>query len=175
MTIRADRDRQRVYDAEVTALGGTLLDQQLAWDDLQALFDAVVHHVWWRSLGVRAPVLRRARRDAARSSSDGTTVRMARHGQDGLTLAHELAHHIVAARCVVDPGHGPAFCGALLRTVEVIGGPSARRHLATELTRVGLTAARWDGPEPAVESALGATLAAAGPGRLRGAIPLPAG
>lgn len=140
---RRDVHRQRVYDAEEAAFGGTLLDDPLDWDTLVALFGAVVHHPWWRSLGVTTPALVQARVDSQRSSSDGTTIRISPHGRTPLTVAHELAHHI-------SPGdqHGPAFRAAELRTVAVVGGVEARRRLAAEWARWGLPPGSWDRPEP---------------------------
>lgn len=146
---RRDLHRQRVYDAEDAAFGGTTLDEPLAWAALVAVVHAVTHHPWWRDLGVPAPAVRPARDDAARSSADGGTIRFARPGRTALTAAHELAHHLVAALVGphVEP-HGPQFRAAELRTVAIVGGDEARAVLDAEWARWGLPAAAWPWPEP---------------------------
>jgi hypothetical protein len=158
-----DRERQRVYDAEDAAFGGTLLHEHLAWDDMVVAFHAVVGGAWWRSLGVTVPALVRARADSARSSSDGASIRIAPAGQTALTVAHELAHHLVAALSPPErPAHGPEFRAAALRTVAVLGGTWARGALDAEWERWGVPAGAWAWAEPP-----------AGPGHLlRGAIAL---
>lgn len=143
-----DRDRQRVYDAEVSALGGTVFDDPLHWDDVLALFHRTIAPRWWQELGVPTPVLRRARSDAQRSSSDGTSIRIARHGQNALTLAHELSHHVVQGLALVDPGHGPAFRACSLRIIELTAGTEARRFLSEAWHDAGLAVDPWPRPEP---------------------------
>jgi hypothetical protein len=169
----ADRGRQRCYDAEDSAFGGTHLDQPISWADLIALVGAVTSDWWWHRLGVAAPVVVPARREATRSSADGTTVRIAEGGRTALTVLHELTHHLVIHRQLPDPGHGAHFRAVELRVAEVVGGAIARRQLATSFAEHGLAVPPWDGPEPYHPIGLASSLATAGPGRLRGAIPLP--
>jgi hypothetical protein len=161
--VTRDVDRQRVYDAEVAAFGGTTLDEPLAWDGVVAIIHAVTHHSWWRALDVPDPLVRRARSDAGRSSADGRTIRLADDGRTPLTAAHELAHHLVAAHHGPDvEPHGPEFRAAALRTVAVVGGDEARATLSAEWTRWGVPPGPWALPEPP-----------AGPGlALRGVIAL---
>lgn len=154
---RRDAHRQRVYDAEEAAFGGTSLDELIEWDGVAAVVAAVVHHPWWRSLGASVPHLARARADAARSSSDGSTIRLCREGQTALTVAHELAHHLA-----IGDLHGEGFRAAELRTITVVGGSEARHRLAAEWARWAIPPGPWNLPEPPE-----------GPGRaLRGVIAL---
>jgi hypothetical protein len=169
-----DLHRQRCYDAEDWALGGTILDEPLSWDDLSALFEAVLHCEWWRSLGVMSPQLRRARSDSARSSADGTSIRIAPAGQNSVTLVHELTHHLVASLDLVDPGHGPGFRAAALRVMQVVGGTRSRHMLDHAWKHHRLPVSPWTFGEPEGGDGLAASLVDAGPDRLRGAIPLPA-
>jgi hypothetical protein len=170
-----DVHRQRVYDAEEAALGGTHLTERLRWDDVVATFEAVVHHPWWRSTGAGRPELQRARAGAARSSADGRRVRVADTGRDALTVAHELAHHLTVVTGPAEAeAHGPAFRAALVRLVGLVGGPVARTHLEHELARRDVPVGAWWLPEPPATTGLADTLSRAGPGRLRGAVPLPA-
>lgn len=156
----ADRHRQRVYDAEEAAVGGTLLTEPMDWDDLLVVANAVVHHPWWQALGVDPPTIRPARSDAARSSADGSTIRLAAGGRTALTVTHELAHHLVARLDPSDPGHGPTFRAASLRTVAVVGGAWARHALDAEWRRWGIPAGPWpwadvpDGPGHLVPGAI---------------------
>ena len=132
-----DLHRQRVYDAEHAAMGGTVYEEPVSWEDLTALFHATLHHPWWRQQAIPDPILRRARHDSGRSSSDGVTVRIARAGQNAITLAHELGHHLDSTLpWAGEPrrGHGPTFCAALLRVVEVVCGPVERAVLHAELS-----------------------------------------
>jgi hypothetical protein len=157
-----DRHRQRVYDAEEAAFGGTLLSEPMEWDDLLVLAHSVVHNPWWAGLEVDPPTIRAARADSGRSSSDGSTIRLASGGRTALTVSHELAHHLVAALEPDDPGHGPAFRAAALRTMALVGGTDARHLLDEEWRRWGVPAGTWRWPEPPL-----------GPGHLvRGAIAL---
>lgn len=173
MTPSSDRHRQRCYDAEASAFGGTTLDRRIGWDDLVALFEAVTRHPWWLSLGAAPPALRPARRDAARSSADGATIRIASGDRTALTLGHELCHHLVCSLRIDDPGHGPAFRAAELRVIELLGGKGARQQLDEAWRRHGLDLRRWPGPEPHDGGpGLATSLTAAAPGRLRGAVPL---
>lgn len=148
MTPPRDVDRRRVEDAEVAAFADTLLEEVLGWDQVTAVFDAVVHHAWWASLDVPVPSLRQARDDALRSSADGSTVRICRGGRTAYTVAHELAHHVVAHRSPGGPSHGPAFRAAAVRTVAVVGGSWARRALDAEWVRWGVPPGPWHGAEP---------------------------
>lgn len=144
-----DSQRQRVYDAEVAAFGGTLLDEPMRWDALVAVVDALAHHPWWLGLGLDRPEVVAARSDSRRSTSDGRTIRLAAGGRTPLTVAHEMAHHLVAA--LHGPhveAHGPTFRAAELRTVAVIGGTDARRVLANEWRRWGLPPGPWPHAEP---------------------------
>jgi hypothetical protein len=169
-----DRHRQRCYDAEDWAFGGTILDEPLSWDDLSALFEAVLHSEWWQSLSVTSPQLRRTRSDSARSSADGTSIRLAAVGQNSVTLVHELSHHLVASLDLVDAGHGPEFRAAALRVMQVVGGTRSRQLLDDAWHHHRLPVAPWTFGEPASDDGLAASLVDAGPDRLRGAIPLPA-
>jgi hypothetical protein len=176
--MRRDTHRQRIYDAEEAAAGGTLLDEPLTWDDLVSLFHAAVQHPWWIACAVPEPVLESARSDSGRSSADGVRVRISPHDQSAATVAHELAHHLdIHTSCPGSDGprspHGPSFCAALLRTVEIMGGTSARGRLLAELHGRSVPIDVWRGHEPAAHTPLADTLSLAGPGRLRGAIPLP--
>ena len=169
-----DASRQRVYDAELAATGGTVLTERLSWDDVTALFHAVIHHPWWTELGAVVPQLSQARRDSHRSSSDGRQVRIAPAGQDALTITHELAHHLVTHTGPVGAtAHGPEFCAALVRLVQVVGGVPARRRLHDELVARAVPIGPWWSTEPPALAALADTLTAAAPGRLRGAVALP--
>ncbi|MBK5221795.1 MAG: hypothetical protein JJE52_02745 [Acidimicrobiia bacterium] len=148
-----DRHRQRVYDAEDAAFGGTLLDAPVPWNQLVTVFGTATHHRWWVALGVREPSLRPARSDSARSSSDGRSIRISPIGCTPLTVAHELAHHLVAALDplidgAAEPAHGPMFRAAELRTVALIGGTAARTVLEGEWRRWGLPPGHWGWPEP---------------------------
>jgi hypothetical protein len=171
--VTRDQHRQRVYDAEDAAFGGTVLTHPLSWDDAVALTHAVVHHPWWSLLGVPSPQVLRARGDATRSSADGNRVRLARDGQDAVTVAHELTHHLVANTLRTVAPHGPEFCAALLRTIEVMGGIAARDRFRGELAARGVPVGVWWGPEPPHRAPLAGTLTRTGPGRLRGALMLP--
>jgi hypothetical protein len=156
-----DRGRQCVYDAEGFALGGTMFDDPWPWDRLVTLCDAVVAHPWWIGLGVDQPVLRPARRDARRSSADGTTIRLAADGRTVLTLVHELSHHVVIGLGLTDQGHGGAFRAAELRLTELIAGSEARRFLHQAWSTARLDVALWCHGEPPPGRGLVAELAAA--------------
>jgi hypothetical protein len=143
-----DRHRQRCYDAEEAALGGTLLTEPQGFDVLVELVDAVGGHRWWAALGAPAPVVRRGRPGSRRSWSDGIGITIAPAGADALTVAHELAHHLTRRLDPADPGHGPTFRAAELRTVSVVGGTRAAELLAAELVRWGVAPGPWPGPEP---------------------------
>ncbi len=170
-----DLHRQRVYDAEEAAFGGTHLAERLSWPDVEATFHAVVHHAWWLAIGATQPVLRTARVDSLRSSADGREIRIAEGGRNALTIAHELAHHLVACTTAgAEPAHGPRFCAALIRLVQLVGGVPARRRLEAELARREVPVGPWWSSEPPGSVALAATLVHAAPERLRGAVALPA-
>jgi hypothetical protein len=172
--VTRDALRQRVYDAELATTGGTVLAEPLTWEDVTALFHAVVHHPWWIALGAVPPHLARARSDSARSSSNGHQIRIARGGQDATTVTHELAHHLVTT--TGPPGgapHGEEFCAALVRLMQVVGGVPARRRLHDEMAARKVPVGAWWSVEPPPLAPLADTLARAGPGRLRGAVMLP--
>lgn len=143
-----DRHRQRVYDAEGFALGGTLFDEPQPWPRLVALCDSVVNHPWWTDLAAPHPRLVPARRDSRRSSSDGTTIRLAPAGCTIATLCHELSHHLVFHLGLDDPGHGPWFRAAELRVVELTCGTEARSFLAEAWRHAALPIHAWAWPEP---------------------------
>jgi hypothetical protein len=143
-----DRHRQRCYDAEVAAVGGTRADEPWAWADLVVLCHRVVTHPWWVALGVPEPVLRAGRADSGRSWSDGTAVVLAPAGRTPITLAHELAHHLVHRSHPHEPAHGAAFRAAAVRTATLIGGRGTGDALAEELVRWGVPPGAWNGPEP---------------------------
>lgn len=143
-----DADRQRVEDAEIAAFGGTDLEEPRDWDEVASILHTVVCSAWWASLRVPPPVLRPARSDARRSSADGQSIRICRGGQTAYTVAHELAHHLVAHLSPGEPGHGSGFRAAALRTVAVVGGTGARAILAAEWDRWGIPAGPWRWPEP---------------------------
>ncbi|MGY6499305.1 MAG: hypothetical protein ACXIVQ_00190 [Acidimicrobiales bacterium] len=168
-----DVQRQRTYDAEVAALGGTWIDEALSPADLTAVFEAAVRHRWWRMLSVPAPLLAAGRAGSARSSSDGVTVRISPSDRTGATLAHELAHHLVTHLGLAGPAHGAHFRAAALRTVELVGGATPRRLLHEEWRRWRLTVAAWDHPEPSEPvGVLGPPTPEPDGVRLRGAIAL---
>lgn len=144
----SDRHRQRVYDAEGFALGGTMFDDLQPWERLEALTDAVAHHPWWTGLGASRPFLTRARRDSHRSSSDGTTIRLAASGCTIATLGHELSHHLVFHLGLTDSGHGPHFRACESRVIELLCGTEARSFLDQAWRDCGLEVSHWDWPEP---------------------------
>lgn len=143
-----DRHRQRCYDAETAAVGGTLLDEPWPWSDLVVLLDRVLADPWWARWEVPAPHLRPGRADSRRSWSDGSSVVLAPDGRTPITLAHELAHHLVHHRWPGGAAHGPAFRAAVVRVLAVVGGHCAAEVLAAELVRWGVPPGRWSGPEP---------------------------
>lgn len=168
-----DAERQRTYDAEVAAIGGTWVDEPLPSDELRAVFDAAVEHRWWVGLGVARPVLVEGRAGSRRSTSDGRVLRISPSDRTGATLAHELAHHLVTHLGGPGPAHGPHFRAAALRTLEVVGGSTPRRLLAEEWTRWRLAVARWELPEPDEQiGVLGPPTSLTDTTRLRGAIAL---
>ncbi|HSL58916.1 MAG TPA: hypothetical protein VK866_13805 [Acidimicrobiales bacterium] len=147
MTGAVDRHRQRCYDAETAALGGTLVDERWPWADLVALLDRVVAHPWWIGFGVAPPHLRPGRSDSRRSWSDGTSLVLAPAGCTPLTLAHELAHHL-RRPTATEAAHGPTFRAAEVRTVALVGGTTAGALLEAELHRWRIPPAPWVDPEP---------------------------
>ena len=167
-----DQDRQRVYDAELAAFGGTTFDEPVPWSELVAVFETVIRHPWWQNLAVVAPSLVRGRRDSQRSSSNGAVVRIAPGAQSGSTLTHELAHHLVTHLGLADPGHGPQFRAAGLRTVELVGGSRSRQILSGEWARWGLSVGTWAFPEPPTGPGMSRPIVTPGPERIRGAIAL---
>lgn len=148
-----DTDRQRVYDAEEAAWGGTTMTDPLTWAEIEVLAAAVSADPWWVVLGVPAPVVERARADSTNSSADGRRIRLSTAGFDAATVSHELAHHLAAHLpwVVDDPEtpHGPRFRAAALRTAMVVGGSLAVDQLATAWHQQRLTVAEWPGAEPA--------------------------
>lgn len=148
-----DRDRQAVYDAEDAAFGGTTMDEVMAWDDVESLVAAVVEDPWWKGLDVPAPVLVRTRTDSSTSRADGRSVRIAPAGQTGATVAHELAHHLLAhlnwAPAATETPHGPRFRATAQRVAIVVGGPVAGEQLSAACRRSRLSVAVWPFDEPA--------------------------
>jgi hypothetical protein len=168
-----DVDRQKVYDAEERAFGGTSMEERLDWSDVVVLVAAVVSDPWWHALGVPSPQLVRARADADTSSADGAQLRIAAPGHNAVTVAHELAHHLVAhvlgrradGRQLaggLPAAHGAEFRAAALRTASVVGGGLARVQLCRAWRDAGLSVATWSLPEPTPRE----------PRALRGSIPL---
>lgn len=155
-----DQHRQRVYDAEGFALGGTMFDDPQPWARLVALGEAVAHHPWWTGLGASRPTMVRARRDSHRSSANGASIRLAPSGQTIAILCHELAHHLVFHFGLDDPGHGPWFRATELRVVELVCGTQARSFLDQAWRDGGLRVESWVWAEPPPGSglALSATL-----------------
>lgn len=146
--MRRDRHRQQVYDAEGFALGGTIFDELEPWPRLVALAGEVAGHQWWSGLGAPRPTLVPARSDSYRSSSDGSTIRLAPAGHTVITLCHELAHHLVFHLGLDDAGHGPWFRSAELRVVELVCGTQARSFLDEAWRHGALPTAAWPFPEP---------------------------
>ena len=147
MTAAVDRHRQRCYDAETAALGGTSVDERWPWAELVTLLGRVVDHPWWDEFATASPHLRRGRSDSRRSWSDGTSIVLAPGGCTPLTLAHELAHHLNRPN-PTEAAHGPAFRAAEVRTVTLIGGTTAGQLLDTELRRWRLAPGPWPHAEP---------------------------
>jgi len=148
-----DHDRQRVYDAEEAAFGGTTLDEPLSWDDVEVLMSAVTSDRWWTELAVPAPRLVRARADARTSCADGEAIRICRDGQTALTLTHELAHHLTGhlpwpASDLREPVHGPRFRATSLRVAMVVAGQVAVDQLEEAWRIHGLSVTTWAFPEP---------------------------
>lgn len=143
-----DRHRQRVYDAEGFALGGTVFDDPQPWSRLLSLCEAVADHPWWSGLGASRPTLTPARRDSFRSSANGSTIRLAPSGCTIATLAHELSHHLVFHLRLDDPGHGPWFRATELRVIELVCGTEARSFLAQAWRDASLAVESWHWPEP---------------------------
>jgi hypothetical protein len=148
-----DHDRQRVYDAEEAAFGGTTLDEPLSWDDVEVLMSAVTSDRWWTELAIPAPRLLRARADARTSRADGSAIRICRDGQTALTLIHELGHHLSGhlpwpSSDVADSAHGPRFRASALRVAMVVAGPVAVDQLARAWRSHGLSVTIWAFPEP---------------------------
>jgi hypothetical protein len=153
-----DVDRQRVYDAEEAAFGGTTMTERLTWPEVTSLASAVAADPWWVALDVPAPAIEHARADASTSSADGTRIRLCAAGQDAATIVHELAHHLDVhlswrgtargPRSALDAPHGPRFRATALRTAMVVGGWLAVEQLATAWDQTGLTVAGWAWAEP---------------------------
>ena len=173
MTPVRDHQRQRCYDAESSAFGGTTMAVDLDWESVVALVATVTHHPWWRGLGAPPPRLARARTDARRSVADGVTIRIARDGQQALTVVHELAHHLTTRLGRPDPGHGAWFRSTELELVRLVAGDLPHCQLAEAFAHHGLQVERWDRP-PSTATHRCDALVHAGPGRLLGAVPLPA-
>jgi hypothetical protein len=153
-TVRVvDHDRQRVYDAEEAAFGGTTLDDPLSWDDVGVLLSAVTSDQWWTELAVPAPRLVRARSDSRTSCADGRAIRICRDGQTALTLTHELAHHLSAhlpwpSSDAPEPVHGPRFRATSLRVAMVVAGQVAVHQLEHSWRVHGLSVTAWAFSEP---------------------------
>jgi hypothetical protein len=148
-----DRDRQRVYDAEEAAFGGTTMDDRLGWDDVEVLVDAVVADAWWASIALPAPRLQRSRADARTSCSDGVVIRICTEGQTALTVVHELAHHVAGHLAWPDgvgepTPHGDRFRATALRVATVVSGSSGSDALERSWHSHRLSVADWAWPEP---------------------------
>lgn len=148
-----DRDRQRVYDAEDAAFGGTTMDEALEWHEVEVLVAAVVADPWWTSLGIVTPRLRAARSDARTSCSDGEVVRISREGQTAVTVVHELAHHLSGHLAWPADPEGPSphdgrFRATALRVATIVGGTPGADALARSWERHGLCVAAWPWGEP---------------------------
>lgn len=148
-----DRDRQAVYDAEESAFGGTTMDELLAWTEVEVLVAAVTSDPWWIGLGVIPPLLVRTRDDARTSCADGSEIRICPAGRTGVTVGHELSHHLTGrltwpAPPTAEVAHGARFRATALRVAMVIGGAPAADQLATSWRRHRLSVADWHWDEP---------------------------
>ena len=115
-----DDDRSEVYAAELSAVGGTTLEQQLSLDELRDAAAAIITSAWWPT---RAITIGSARKDArssrAHDRGDRDEIRVAAGQHDMATLIHELAHALAGTAA----GHGPMFRAAHLDLMSLLAPP----------------------------------------------------
>ena len=144
-----DDDRSEVYAAELSAVGGTTLEQQVSLRELQNAAASIVTSAWWPT----GPVAIRSARSDARSSrahdrGGQVEIRFAAGQHDMATLIHELAHALAGTAA----GHGPIFRAAHLDLMSLLAEPAdvewLRRAYAAHRLAVGER--RWGQPPSAI-------------------------
>ena len=140
-----DDDRSEVYAAELSAVGGTTLEQQVSLSDLQNAAAAIVTSAWWPT----GPVAIRSARSDARSSrahddGDQVEIRCAVGQHDMATLIHELAHALAGTAA----GHGPMFRAAHLDLMTLLAQPADVEWLRRAYAAHGLAVGerQWEQP-----------------------------
>ena len=146
--VSRDDDRSEVYAAELSAVGGTTLEQQVPLRELHDAAAAIVASAWWPT----GPVAIRSARSDARSSraqdrGDQVEIRLAAGQHDMATLIHELAHALAGTAA----GHGPIFRAAHLDLMSLMAQPADVEWLRLAYAAHGLKVGerRWEQPPPA--------------------------
>jgi hypothetical protein len=152
-----DQARSRVYRAEQSAFGQTIIDETFGLRALQTLGGMVCVDPWWIDApGGAVPTVVAARRDArtstARRLADGSwVIRLAPGHDQPPTLSHEIAHVLCGQAEPVageptDAAHGAAFRGAHLAVAALLFGSHGRALLAAAYRSARLDVTDRTGP-----------------------------
>lgn len=143
-----DDGRSEVYAAELSAVGGTTLEQQVSLSELQQAAAAVVLSSWWPT----GPVAIGSARSDARSSrahdrGGRVEIRLAVGQHDMATLIHELAHALAGTPAA----HGPMFRAAHLDLMSLLAQPADVEWLRRAYAAHGLAVGerQWEQPRSA--------------------------
>jgi hypothetical protein len=149
-----------VYRAESTAFAHSRYEEPMGWLAVQAAAERIADDPWWvAATGGCRPVVVKARRDAAVSSSvsvaDQHSIRVAPGHGTWVTLSHEHAHVLAHRTDPTAPGHGSLFRGAHLAVASRVLGPVGAAMLARAYDLHGLSATAapsdpppWQPPTP---------------------------
>jgi hypothetical protein len=141
--VSRDVNKQKVYDAETLVFAETLYAEDMGGQVVE-LHEAILTSPWWRSEVGADVKLQPARHEANHSYARGhRLVRLAAHGQNAWTLAHELAHsaHSAIHRDITHQAHGPEWRRWYLDLATLVCGPAASARLAQSFGEAGLVIA----------------------------------
>ncbi len=131
-----DREKQRNYDAEDSALEGTVATDLVSVEQLSTLTARICGTLWWAHEAVGREVTVATTRGArSRAFVALSLVKIAKGHNSPAVLAHELAH---IASGPLGVGHGPRFRACHIAILSMISGPEVAELLARGYKKAGL-------------------------------------
>lgn len=132
-----DREKQRNYDAEDSALEGTVATDLVSVEQLSSITARICETLWWAHEAVGREVTVSTTRGArSRANVALSLVKIAKGHNSPAVLAHELAH---IASGPLGVGHGPRFRACHVAILSMISGHEVADLLARGYKKAGLS------------------------------------